>query len=432
VLALATSNPNKVREMAPVLRPALHPLGVDLRGLADLAVLSGEGHSAVEIAEDRATFAGNAAVKAFATARGLGLVTLGEDSGLSVDALGGEPGVRSARWSGKGTGENNRLLLEKLAGVPEPERRACFTTVAVLKVPAGPAYVSVGRAHGMIGHEPRGEHGFGYDPVFVSRDLGCTFGEAPEHEKLRVSHRSKALRALRAYLFEVFAHKDWDGVSGMIPGYEWCTGAAAGAGAPAGLMEHQTKASRLCREMAFLLVEAGYDVDVRLVSAAGLLHDIGRLVPGLRGEHDPNAAGVRPPPPPGVTPHAWLSGLWASQRGLDERLVRAVTVHGLDSLLSDDHGPSSWEERVLMLADKLVERDFVGLEARLESLARRYPDSGSLIASCRSRLCQLEENVAGAAGISIDELRRDLASCLDVVEFPAAAGVEDVEKAIAG
>jgi len=143
ILAAATSNPDKVKEMTPVLGAALAPLDVDLRSLADLAGFPGVGGAAIEIAEDRPTFAGNAAVKAFTVAHRLGLVCLGEDSGLSVDALGGEPGVRSARWSDKGPAENNRRLLERLIGVPESGRRACFTTVAVLKVPDG----QIGRAH---------------------------------------------------------------------------------------------------------------------------------------------------------------------------------------------------------------------------------------------------------------------------------------------
>ena len=142
----------------------------------------------------------NAVSKAryFAT-RG-GLPTVADDSGIEVDALGGAPGVRSARWAGKGEeadAANNALLLEKLAGVPEERRTARYRcVVAFLAVPSAVPEIVEATCDGLILTEPRGTGGFGYDPLFYAPELQMSFGEAPPSAKHRVSHRGRAFRAL--------------------------------------------------------------------------------------------------------------------------------------------------------------------------------------------------------------------------------------------
>ncbi len=156
-----------------------------------------------EIEETKTTFAGNAALKATTVARALGLPALADDSGLEVDALGGEPGVRSARYAGDGAGDeaNNERLLERLAGLPASERGARFRCALALADPDGRILVSVEGSHeGTILAEGRGTGGFGYDPLFYSPELQQTFAEAGFEAKGRVSHRARALAALVARL----------------------------------------------------------------------------------------------------------------------------------------------------------------------------------------------------------------------------------------
>jgi len=123
-----------------------------------------------------------------------------DDSGLEVDALGREPGVYSARYAGPdATGEaNNRLLLDRMRGVPE--RSARFVCVVALAESGRLMCTFRGEVEGQLTDEPRGANGFGYDPLFYYPPFGCTFGEAPLEEKMKVSHRSKALHAMREYL----------------------------------------------------------------------------------------------------------------------------------------------------------------------------------------------------------------------------------------
>ncbi len=432
VLVAATTNANKIREMEPILRPALAALGLELRSLAGLGPAGRprpDRHApgaATVVREDRETFAGNAALKALAAA-GLGFVALGEDSGLCVDALGGDPGVRSARYSGRGTAENNLLLLQRLQGVPPERRGARFTTAAVVKVPGGPLYAGEGRVEGDILTEPRGEGGFGYDPVFRSREFGRSFAEVSLEQKARVSHRTRALRAVRGYLFEAFAGRGSARGGDAVPSHAAALEALRDAGCPEGLLAHSLAVGRVSREMALLLAEAGRPVSPALAAAAGLLHDLGRCLPGP-GE-SAGEPGRRPPP--GVVDHAWRSAVWAADRGLPAALVRAVMIHGLDSLVSDDYRPVSWEEKIVMLSDKLVERRFIGLEARLSGLERRHPGLGPLVTRCRPALYALESEVAAACGLSVGELRQDLEACLHVAILPDGAGADDVERAMA-
>jgi XTP/dITP diphosphohydrolase len=188
---LATLNAGKVREFAA----ALDGSGIRLAAAIDLGLERFP-------AETGATYEENALGKAgFAAAR-LGRVALADDSGLEVDALGGAPGVRSARFGGPGLTDGERIahLLDRLRHVPLPQRTARFVSVIVVAAPSGAVATFEGRTEGTILLGPRGDDGFGYDPVFRSSELGMTFAEATLAEKQRVSHRGRALAALRTWL----------------------------------------------------------------------------------------------------------------------------------------------------------------------------------------------------------------------------------------
>ena len=144
------------------------------------------------------SYAENAVAKARYYATRAGIPAVADDSGIEVEALGGAPGPRSARWSATGSdAENNRLLLEQLAAVPEPARVARYRcVVAFLATPSSVPEIVEATCDGFILKEPRGAGGFGYDPLFFSTDLKMSFGEAPPAAKHRVSHRGRAFRAL--------------------------------------------------------------------------------------------------------------------------------------------------------------------------------------------------------------------------------------------
>ncbi|MFM7207629.1 MAG: non-canonical purine NTP pyrophosphatase [Planctomycetaceae bacterium] len=194
MLVLGTTNEGKVRELVDLLEP--FGIGcISLRGLA----------GAVEVDETGDTFAANAALKAAMQSRALGRWVLAEDSGLVVHALGGEPGVRSARFSGPAAGadremvdrRNNVLLLERLAGTPDRQRAAHYACHAALAGPDGRIVaVAAGECHGRIADRAAGAGGFGYDPLFVVPEYHRTFGELPPAVKAVISHRARALRAL--------------------------------------------------------------------------------------------------------------------------------------------------------------------------------------------------------------------------------------------
>jgi XTP/dITP diphosphohydrolase len=152
--------------------------------------------------ETAETYEGNALLKARAVARDEGDVALADDSGLEVDALGGAPGVHSARFGGAGLDDAGRtaLLLERLRGVPQARRTARFRCVIALVDRTGPPRTVEGVVEGLIAEAPRGQGGFGYDPVFVQPGSGRTFGELSEAEKSRVGHRALAARRARALL----------------------------------------------------------------------------------------------------------------------------------------------------------------------------------------------------------------------------------------
>ncbi len=184
-LVLATANPGKVAELRALV--AEHGAG-DVRSLADYPAI-------VLPPEDGATYAENAALKARAVVAATGLPALADDSGLEVAALGGAPGVRSARLAASDA-ERIAALLAALAGAAD--RRARFRCVLVLAWPDGRETSAEGVCDGWIADTPSGGAGFGYDPVFVSDDLGHTFAAATAVEKARVSHRARAVRALAA------------------------------------------------------------------------------------------------------------------------------------------------------------------------------------------------------------------------------------------
>lgn len=193
-LLLATTNRGKVAELTALLAD----VGLSLVPLSSLP-----GKRAPVI-EDGATFLDNALIKANAAAQATGLVTLAEDSGLEVDALGGRPGVRSARFASEGAtdAENNSLLLSLLEDVDDDQRAARFRCVMVLVDPwaAGEPFVAEGRCEGMIAREPRGAGGFGYDPLFVVEGEAATMAELPEERKNEISHRARAAALMRPYL----------------------------------------------------------------------------------------------------------------------------------------------------------------------------------------------------------------------------------------
>ncbi len=190
-LVLATNNLNKAVEIKELLE--------DL----DIAVLSLQDYPGIEMPEeDRPDFAGNATKKAEAVSAATGLPAMADDSGLEVDALGGRPGVYSARYAGEGSSdrENNELLLKELAGVPLEKRTARFRCAVAVAVPGKQTAVVEGTCPGRIAEKPLGESGFGYDPVFIYEPEGLTFAQMPPGAKNRVSHRGKALARARELL----------------------------------------------------------------------------------------------------------------------------------------------------------------------------------------------------------------------------------------
>ncbi len=187
-IVLATGNPGKLREMRAILAG---------RGLAVVAQAELGIAPAVE---DGDSFVANALIKARHAARAAGLPALADDSGIEVDALGGRPGIHTARYAGPAAGEtaNNEKLLRELAGVPEPERGARYRCAMAFVRAADDADPIVAQAswEGRIGRAPCGTGGFGYDPVFIVAGGTITAAEMPAATKNRVSHRGQALAAL--------------------------------------------------------------------------------------------------------------------------------------------------------------------------------------------------------------------------------------------
>jgi XTP/dITP diphosphohydrolase len=187
-LLIATTNSGKLIEISAHLKG----LPFRLISLKDLS-------EAPSVVEDGRTFLENARKKAHELARWSGKPTLADDSGLVVEALGGRPGIHSARYAGENATDedNRRLLLKELEGVPEKERGAAFVCVLVLAGQEGDEIVTEGRVEGRITTAPRGDGGFGYDPLFFVPSLGRTTAELSLEEKNKISHRGLALDAMR-------------------------------------------------------------------------------------------------------------------------------------------------------------------------------------------------------------------------------------------
>ncbi len=184
-LVLATRNKGKIAEF----KTLLSGFPIEMKSLNDFGPIP-------EVVEDGKTFEDNAYKKAHFTAKVLGFPALADDSGLVVEALGGQPGVFSARYAGEGAGDEANILklLKAMEGVSD--RRAAFECVIALAVPRGPALVYGGRCEGEIARDRTGKNGFGYDPVFFYQPLAKTFAEMSQEEKNRVSHRGKAMAKL--------------------------------------------------------------------------------------------------------------------------------------------------------------------------------------------------------------------------------------------
>lgn len=205
MLVLGTHNRKKAAELSDLLGP----LGFRLQTLADLP-------GAMEVDESGNTFADNARLKATLQARHLGQWVLGEDSGLSVDALGGAPGVFSARFAGPSASDeaNNRYLLEKLADTPLARRTAHYTCHITLADPAGEVRVDVEAVcRGRIRTAPAGSAGFGYDPLFEIPEYHRTFGQLGDVVKSVVSHRSRAIQLLVPRLAALVQAGQWESAS---------------------------------------------------------------------------------------------------------------------------------------------------------------------------------------------------------------------------
>jgi XTP/dITP diphosphohydrolase len=192
VLVIASGNAGKVREFAALLAD----LGLEVRPQPE----------GLEVEETGATFAENARLKATAVARATGGWALADDSGLSVDALGGAPGVHSARYADSDAARIERLLEELAAAAPDDPgthttRSARFTAALALADPSGRVLLEVeGDCPGTILEAPRGDGGFGYDPVFFVPEAGLTFAEMPQSQKAELGHRGRAFAALRPQL----------------------------------------------------------------------------------------------------------------------------------------------------------------------------------------------------------------------------------------
>jgi XTP/dITP diphosphohydrolase len=196
-LIVATTNAGKAIELAELLTG----VGVRLLSLAELPHVE-----AVE--ETGATFAENAAIKATFYGRLFGKMTLADDSGLEVDALGGAPGVHSARYAGEGASDSRRVahLLDELAQSGVEDRRARFVcVVAIYEAATGELRLFRGVCEGRIATEPCGANGFGYDPIFIPDGYDVSFAQLPSSVKQQISHRARALAGARTYLLRRFS-----------------------------------------------------------------------------------------------------------------------------------------------------------------------------------------------------------------------------------
>lgn len=187
-IIFATSNPGKMSE----IREIMQDLGVEILSMKEAGI-------EVDIVEDGKTFEENALIKARTIRDLTGCLVLADDSGLVVDALNGEPGIYSARYMGEDTSYDlkNANIIERLSGMKDRGRSARFVCVIAAAFPDGTEETRQGTIEGRIAYEPAGENGFGYDPIFYVPEYGCTTAQLSAEQKNEISHRGKALRAIK-------------------------------------------------------------------------------------------------------------------------------------------------------------------------------------------------------------------------------------------
>ncbi|QHM19736.1 Non-canonical purine NTP pyrophosphatase [Bacillus subtilis] len=188
---IATHNPGKVKEFKEILEPR----GYDVKSLAEIGFTE-------EIEETGHTFEENAILKAEAVAKAVNKMVIADDSGLSIDNLGGRPGVYSARYAGeqKDDQANIEKVLSELKGIEKEQRTARFRCALAVSIPGEETKTVEGHVEGYIAEEPRGEYGFGYDPIFIVKDKDKTMAELTSDEKNKISHRADALKKLSELL----------------------------------------------------------------------------------------------------------------------------------------------------------------------------------------------------------------------------------------
>lgn len=188
-IVAATNNKNKLREFKEILSP----LGYQIVSLKDLGI-------EIEVEETGKTFEENSMLKAKAILEATGMASLADDSGLEVDALGGEPGIYSARYCEGSDADRVAFLLDKMKDVPDGKRSARFVSAITLMFTDGDVVTARGTCKGKIAHEPAGKNGFGYDPIFFVESYGKTFAELSPEQKNMISHRGNALSELQRQL----------------------------------------------------------------------------------------------------------------------------------------------------------------------------------------------------------------------------------------
>jgi XTP/dITP diphosphohydrolase len=196
-LVIATRNPGKIVEFRRIL-DAISSGAIDLIGIDQFPHLE-------DVEETGTTFEENALLKARYTAKMTGLPSISDDSGLCIDALGGAPGIFSARWAGSHGNDkaNVEKVLDELKDIPDTKRGAYFICVAALVLPDGREEVAQGRFEGNILRAPVGDNGFGYDPIFAPLGMSISAAEMSAHEKDSMSHRGKSLRAIAPHVIEI-------------------------------------------------------------------------------------------------------------------------------------------------------------------------------------------------------------------------------------
>ena len=195
-LIFATGNAGKMREIRLILKD----LGMEILSMKEAGI-------AVDVEENGTTFEENAVIKAKAIGERTNAIVLADDSGLEVDYLNKEPGVYSARYMGEDTAypNKNQNFIDRLEGVPDEKRTARFVCAIAAHLPDGRILTTRGTIEGIIGYEERGEGGFGYDPIFFLPEYGCSTAELSMEQKNELSHRGKALRAMKEELKKAFA-----------------------------------------------------------------------------------------------------------------------------------------------------------------------------------------------------------------------------------